>query len=68
MSGTGASLFATPIFLELGVGLPAILASNQICAALWTPIAARTYRFAEPLDKKLLVVLSFARAIGVWFG
>lgn len=68
MSGTGASLFATPIFLELGVGLPAILASNQICAALWTPIAARTYRIAEPLDKKLLVVLSFVGAIGVWFG
>jgi uncharacterized membrane protein YfcA len=34
MSGAGAALFATPLFLAYGVSLPTILACNQLCGAV----------------------------------
>jgi len=68
MSGTGASLFATPLFLSVGVNLTAILAFNQISAAIWTPIASRTYRLTEPLNKKLIAILAGVGVFGVGFG
>ena len=68
MSGAGAALFATPLFLSCGVSLPTILACNQLCAALWTPIASRNYTLGEVLDRRLVVGVAGVGVIGVWFG
>jgi len=34
MSGAGAALFATPLFLAVGLSLPTILACNQVCVSV----------------------------------
>ncbi len=68
MSGAGAALFATPLFLAAGVGLPTVLACNQLCAALWTPIASRNYRMGAPLENTLIVGVASVGLVGVWFG
>ena len=68
MSGAGAALFATPFFLEIGSSLPTILACNQVCAALWTPIASRNYRLGASLDNMLIAGVASVGLVGVYFG
>lgn len=68
MSGAGAALFATPLFLSAGMSLPTVLACNQLCAALWTPIASRNYKVGEALDRRLVVGVAAMGIVGVWFG
>ena len=68
MSGAGAALFATPLFLAAGLSLPTILACNQLCASLWTPVASRNYRLGQPLDKTLTIGVALVGLVGVWFG
>jgi len=67
-SGAGAALFATPLFLSAGLSLPTILACNQLCASLWTPVASRNYRRGVPLDTRLIVGVALVGLVGVWFG
>ena len=68
MSGAGAALFATPLFLAAGLSLPTVLACNQLCAAVWTPIASRNYKVGEPLDRRLVIGVALVGLVGVWFG
>ena len=68
MSGAGAALFATPLFLAAGMSLPTVLACNQLCAALWTPIASRNYKVGEPLDRRLVIGVALMGLVGVGLG
>lgn len=68
MSGAGAALFATPLFLFAGVSLPTALACNQLCAAVWTPIASRNYKGRNSLDRRLVVGVAAIGIVGVCFG
>ena len=68
MSGAGAALLATPLLLTTGLSLPTILACNQLCAALWTPIASRNYREGQPLDRALTIGVASAGLVGVGGG
>ena len=43
MSGAGASMLTTPVWISLGFPLPVAIASNQLNGAAWTLIAARNY-------------------------
>jgi uncharacterized membrane protein YfcA len=68
MSGAGAALFATPLFLWAGVSLPTALACNQLCAAVWTPIASRNYKGRGSLDRRLVAGVAAVGIVGVCFG
>lgn len=68
MSGAGAALFATPLFLAVGLSLPTILACNQVCASLWAPVASRNDRLGVPLDKALIMGVASVGLVGGWFG
>jgi len=48
--------------------LPTVLACNQLCAALWPPIASRNYKVGEPLDRRLVIGVALVGLVGVGFG
>lgn len=68
LTGAGASLFATPLLLSLDIPVTTVLACNQLCAALWTPIASGNYRRGERLDAPLVCLVATAGIVGVWSG
>jgi uncharacterized membrane protein YfcA len=68
LSGAGAALFATPLLLSLGINLPTVLACNQLCAAMWTPIASRNYRRGESLDMPLVLAVAAVGCVGAYYG
>ncbi len=68
VSGAGAALFATPLLVSLGVSLPSVLACNQLCAAIWTPIASRNYRRGDLLDLPLVLAVAAMGCVGAYYG
>ncbi|KAB0665082.1 sulfite exporter TauE/SafE family protein [Oryzomonas japonica] len=54
MSGAGAAMLTTPVWLSLGFPLPVAIASNQMNGAAWTLIAARNYLRGRALDWPLI--------------
>jgi uncharacterized membrane protein YfcA len=68
MSGAGASMLTTPIWLSLGFPLPVTIASNQMNGAAWTLIAARNYLKGKLLDWPLLRAMVFFGLAGAWAG
>jgi uncharacterized membrane protein YfcA len=54
MSGAGAAMLTTPVWLSLGFPLPVAIASNQMNGAAWTLIAARNYLKGRLLDRVLI--------------
>ena len=54
MSGAGAGILTTPVWLSMGFPLPAVIASNQLNGAAWTPIAARNYLEGRDADWALI--------------
>jgi len=54
MSGAGAAMLTTPVWLFLGFPLPVAIASNQMNGAAWTLIAARNYLKGRILDWHLI--------------
>jgi uncharacterized membrane protein YfcA len=57
MSGAGAAILTTPVWLALGFPLPAVIASNQLNGAAWTPIAARNYLKGATADWALIRIM-----------
>ena len=68
MSGAGASLVATPLFVSLGFPLQTVITSNCINGALWTPLAAANYLKGRKLDLPLLGGLVFFGLLGASLG
>ena len=68
MSGAGASMLTTPVWLFLGFPLPVAIASNQMNGAAWTLIAARNYLKGKLLDWPLLRVMICFGLAGAWAG
>jgi uncharacterized protein len=57
MSGAGAAMLTTPVWLSLGFPLPVAIASNQMNGAAWTLIAARHYLKGKILDWPLIKIM-----------
>lgn len=68
MSGAGAAMLTTPVWLSLGFPLPVAIASNQLNGAAWTLIAARNYLRDRVLDWPLLRVMVCFGLIGAYAG
>jgi uncharacterized membrane protein YfcA len=68
MSGAGASMLTTPVWISLGFPLPVAIASNQLNGAAWTLIAARNYLKGRTVDWKLIRIMIFWGLIGAYAG
>jgi len=68
MSGAGAAILTTPVWLFLGFPLPAVIASNQLNGAAWTPIAARNYLQGRTVDWPLLRIMILCGLAGAFAG
>jgi uncharacterized membrane protein YfcA len=68
MSGAGAAMLTTPIWLSLGFPLPVVIASNQLNGAAWTPIAARNYLKGRTVDWALIRIMIFCGLAGAYVG
>ena len=68
MSGAGASMLTTPVWLALGFPLPVAIASNQMNGAAWTLIAARNYLKGKAVDWPLIRVMVCFGLAGAWTG
>ncbi len=68
MSGAGAALIATPLFVLLGFPLQAVITSNCINGAVWTPLAARNYLREQTSDLYLVFGLILFGLLGAFFG
>jgi len=68
MSGAGAAMLTTPVWLSLGFPLPVAIASNQINGAAWTLIAARNYLRGRILDWPLIRAMVGFGLAGAWAG
>jgi uncharacterized protein len=68
MSGAGAAMLATPVWLSLGFPLPIAIASNQMNGAAWTLIAARNYLRGRVLDWRLIAIMVCFGLAGAWAG
>lgn len=68
MSGAGAAILTTPIWLSLGFPLPVVIASNQLNGAAWTPIAARNYLKGKTVDWALIRIMIFFGLAGAYAG
>ena len=68
MSGAGASMLTTPVWLLLGFPLPVAIASNQMNGAAWTLIAARNYLKGRVLDWPLIRIMVCFGLAGAYVG
>jgi uncharacterized membrane protein YfcA len=68
MSGAGAAMLTTPVWLSLGFPLPIAIASNQMNGAAWTLIAARNYLRGKVIDWPLIGAMVCFGLVGVWGG
>ena len=68
MSGAGAAMITTPVWLTLGFPLPVAIASNQMNGAAWTLIAARNYLKGKVLDWPLIRIMVCCGLAGAWVG
>lgn len=68
MSGAGAAMITTPIWLFLGFPLPVVIASNQLNGAAWTLIAARNYLKGRTVDWTLIRIMVFCGLAGAYAG
>ena len=68
MSGAGAAILTTPVWLSLGFSLPAAIASNQLNGAAWTPIAARNYLKGKDADWPLIRIMVCFGLAGAFIG
>jgi uncharacterized protein len=68
MSGAGAAMITTPVWLSLGFPLPVAIASNQMNGAAWTLIAARHYLKGKALDWPLIKIMVFFGLAGACAG
>lgn len=68
MSGAGAAMLTTPVWLALGFPLPVAIASNQLNGASWTLIAARNYLRGSVLDWPLIRWMICFGLVGAYGG
>ena len=68
MSGAGAAMITTPVWLSLGFPLPIAIASNQMNGAAWTLIAARNYLKGRLIDWPLIAFMVCFGLAGAWGG
>jgi uncharacterized protein len=68
MSGAGAAMLTTPVWLFLGFPLPVAIASNQLNGAAWTLIAARNYLKGGTVDWALIRIMVFCGLVGAYVG
>ena len=68
MSGAGAAMLTTPVWLFLGFPLPVAIASNQLNGAAWTLIAARNYLKGGTVDWALIRIMIFCGLAGAYVG
>ena len=68
MSGAGAAMLTTPVWLSLGFPLPVAIASNQLNGAGWTLIAARNYLRGRVLDWPLIRAMVCFGLVGAYAG
>lgn len=68
MSGAGAAMLTTPVWLSLGFPLPVAIASNQMNGAAWTLIAARNYLRGKTLDWPLIRIMVCFGLAGAYAG
>jgi len=68
LSGAGAAILTTPVWLSLGFSLPAAIASNQLNGAAWTPIAARNYLKGKDADWPLIRIMVCFGLAGAFAG
>ena len=68
MSGAGAAMLTTPVWLFLGFPLPVAIASNQLNGAAWTLIAARNYLKGGTVDWALIKIMIFCGLVGAYVG
>ena len=68
MSGAGAAMLTTPVWLALGFPLPVAIASNQLNGAAWTPIAARNYLKGREVDWALVRIMILFGLAGAFAG
>jgi len=68
MSGAGAAILTTPVWLSLGFPLPAVIASNLLNGAAWTPIASRNYLKGKTVDWGLIWGMIFFGLAGAYAG
>lgn len=68
MSGAGAAMLTTPVWLSLGFPLPVAIASNQMNGAAWTLIAARNYLKGKTLDWCLIRLMVCFGLTGAYAG
>ena len=68
MSGAGASIISVPVFLALGISLPATVAINQISGAFWVLPAARNYLKGKKVHWLFLALFCIIGIAGVITG
>ena len=68
MSGAGAAMLTTPVWLALGFPLPVAIASNQLNGAAWTLIAARNYLKGVTVDWPLIRLMILFGLAGAYAG
>jgi len=68
MSGAGASMLTTPVWIFLGFPLPVAIASNQLNGAAWTLIAARNYLKGRSVDWRLIRIMICWGLTGAYAG
>ncbi|GFO55948.1 UPF0721 transmembrane protein [Geomonas sp. Red276] len=68
MSGAGAGMLTTPVWLALGFPLPVVVASNQLNGAIWTPLAARNYLKGRTVDWRLVLFMIAVGLAGAYAG
>jgi len=68
MSGAGAAMLTTPVWLALGYPLPVVIASNQLNGAAWTLIAARSYLKGQKVDWTLIRIMICFGLAGAFAG
>ena len=68
MSGAGAGMLTTPVWLALGFPLPVVIASNQLNGAAWTLIAARNYLRGRSVDWPLIRIMVICGLAGAYAG
>jgi len=68
MSGAGAAMLTTPVWLALGFPLPVAIASNQLNGAAWTLIAARNYLKGRAVDWALIRFMIVCGLAGAYAG
>jgi uncharacterized membrane protein YfcA len=68
MSGAGAAMLTTPVWLFLGFPLPVAIASNQLNGAAWTLIAARNYLKGKTVDWALIRIMVLCGLAGAYVG